>query len=126
MRKTNKKIAGLLLIVMCLFIAINAFAITVTISRSYRVGPDSIREGVINFDSSYPTGGESFPAVSANLQSIRWMDIRPIKSGNTLKVFRYEKTSSAIQVFESSTGLEVTNGSDISNLTDVWFRATGY
>ena len=118
---------GILAMVLMLVIAVNAFAITITISRSYRVGSDSIREGTINFDSSYtPNSGEAVTAANFNLQSIRWMDIRPMKdtSGN-LTIFEYKDISRIIRVWETSPTVKEMSG-NLSGITGVKFRVYGY
>lgn len=126
-KKTVSVLAMAMLIVF--FVANVVMAITITIDRSYRVGADSIREGTIDFDSSYnaTNGGEAVGAASFNLRAIRWVELRPTKSSSntSLYISRYNDTSTAIQVFVS-TGVEAENTSDLSGLTGVKFRVLGY
>ena len=106
-------------------IAVNAMAITITVNRYAKIGSEAIREGTINFDSSYTSGtGESFQASDVKLNKIRWIDIRNTKSGDgKLKIFEYNDASQIIRVYEAS-GIE--ESGDISDLTGVKFRVIGY
>ncbi|HEX8949620.1 MAG TPA: hypothetical protein VF790_11695 [Dissulfurispiraceae bacterium] len=130
---------ALFITLLVLFVAVNAMAITINISRSYRVGPDSVREGTIDFDASYPTNGEAVTHSDFNLStSIRFVDIknRTDASGN-LKIFEYVpwvdasgnvyEASGNIKVYDASSNVkEVGNGTSLSNLTGVKFKVLGY
>jgi len=122
----NKRTIGILATTICLLIiAVNAIAITITVSRSYKIGREAVREGTIDFDSSYTSvTGESVTASDFKLNTIRWMELRNTKSGDgNLKTFEFNDTSSIIRVYEAS-GIEETG--DISDLTGVKFKVFGY
>ncbi len=128
MKILNKKSMGIAaILILFLFIAVNAMAITITLSRSYRVGPDSIREGTIDFDSSYLGGGETITPASFNLSTIRWMEVRNHRdtSGN-LRAFEFNDTSSTLSIFLVSSGLEEVSSVSMSHISGVKFRMIGY
>jgi len=104
-------------------------ALTVSISRMGKIDRESIRDGTISFDSSYPTGGESFTPSDLKLQGINHIDISP-KDGY---VFEYDYTNQKVKVYyadyaSANAGalIEVPNATDLSTLTGVKFRAYGY
>ena len=122
----RNKFRILAIAMLLLFVAANALAITISVTRSYKIDRESVREGTIDFDSSYPTGGEAVTAANFNLSSIRWMDIRNTAdaSGN-YRQFEFVDASSNIKVRDAS-GNEIGNGTSLSTLTGVKFRVFGY
>lgn len=70
-------------------------AISVSISNFDVAGNKRHHSGTVTFDSSYPTGGESFTASSFGLSSLDRLDIYP-KSGY---VFEVDYTNSKILAY---------------------------
>ena len=97
----KKKALIVLLVMLCiwLFIAVPAFAgLSVTTTEMQRVGRQSVRTGTLSFDSSYPTGGESFPAASTTLSTIRFVELNDCGG----YICEYNYTSSTIRVYQAS------------------------
>ncbi len=111
-----------------LFIAANALAITITVSRSYKVDREGVREGTIAFDSSYPTGGESIAASDFKLRTIRWVELQnKVDVSGNLKIFEWDATASTIKVYDASSNIsQVGSGESLSTLTGVKFKVFGY
>ena len=70
-------------------------ALTITVSRRHTAGQQHIVSGTIAFDSSYPTGGESFTAANLGLRTVDLMLFSPT-SGFT---FEYDYTNSKVLVY---------------------------
>ena len=129
----RNKFKVLAIVMLVLFIAANALAITISVTRSYKIDRESAREGTIDFDSSYPTGGEVVNASDFKLSNkIRWLEVhnRTDASGN-FKIFEYRPASGDasgnLKVYDASLNVsQVANGSSLSNLTGVKFKVFGY
>ena len=127
MKIQNRKKIGVLLIILCMAIAVNAMAITITVNRYAKIGSEAIREGTINFDSSYTKDtGEAFYPSDVLLNNIRWMDIPPMTdaSGN-LKLFEWNDASNVVRMYDASGHVTEVSG-NMSHVSGVKFRAIGY
>ena len=104
-------------------------ALTVNITRMSKIDRESVREGTIDFGASYPTGGESLTPANLNLQDINHIDI----SSKNGYLFEYDYANKKVKVLyfdydaaADGAAIEVANGTDLSALTGVRFRAYGY
>jgi len=71
-------------------------ALTVAITRRITAGDQHIVTGTIAFDSSYPTGGESFAASDLGLRTI---DLMLFQSGTKGLAFEYDYTNSKVLAY---------------------------
>jgi len=71
-------------------------ALTVAITRRNVAGHQNIVTGTIAFDSSYPTGGESFTAADLGLRTI---DLMLFQQGTIGLTYSYDYTASKVQAF---------------------------
>lgn len=100
---------------------------TVTITKSFKNGNLRERIGTFKFDSSYPTGGESFTAADMNLNGAYHVDLS--SRGRNPYHFYYDSVNSKIKAFRSYSsggGAELTNGFAALSSTTINFRAIGY
>ena|SRR3990172_684870 len=70
-------------------------ALTVAITRRITAGDQHIVTGTIAFDSSYPTGGESFTAANLGLRTVDLMVLQQTKG----IVFEYDYTNSKVLAY---------------------------
>lgn len=96
---------------------------SVTPDKRISMGNKIMVLGSIAFDSSYPTGGESFDRtqlVLRDLDSIIFED-----SG--VFSFQYDYTNNKVKVFTAAAApkAEVADTTDLSSLTVIRFRAIG-
>lgn len=70
----------------------------------------------ITFDSSYPTGGESFSHKLVTTVYSAWFDDSD-GTGSGTYYCRYDKANNKIKVFTSADGLEVSAATDLSTFT---------
>lgn len=97
-----------------------ALTISMTGDTSGLVGNRRFSRGTIAFDSSYPTGGESFTAADIALKNIDFIDITA-KGGY---VFEFDYTNNKIIVYSGALA-QVADTTDLSALTGVRFLALG-
>lgn len=71
-------------------------ALTVNVTRRIVSGNQRVVVGNIDFDSSYPTGGESFTAADLGLRVI---DLVVLQSGSKGFVYEYDYTNSKVLVY---------------------------
>lgn len=71
-------------------------ALTVAVTRRVVAGNQYIVAGTIAFDSSYPTGGESFTAADLGL---RIVDMMILQSGSSGFAYEYDYTNSKVLVY---------------------------
>ena len=71
-------------------------ALTVNVTRRIISGNQRIVVGNVDFDSSYPTGGESFTAADLGLRVI---DLVVLQSGSKGFAYEYDYTNSKILVY---------------------------
>jgi len=79
-----------------LVFSVQAQAITVTISKSQKIGNESVRDFSILFDSSYPTNGEALAASTLQLASVRNLICQPTNG----YLLQYDYTNSKIKVYK--------------------------
>lgn len=70
-------------------------ALTVAITRRVTAGHQHIVSGTVAFDSSYPTGGESFTAADIGLRTMDMVMVHQTKG----IVFEYDYTNSKILAY---------------------------
>lgn len=71
-------------------------ALTVAVTRRVVAGDQNIVTGTIAFDSSYPTGGESFTPADIGLRTVDLMLLQPGAIGLT---YSYDYTNNKVQAF---------------------------
>jgi hypothetical protein len=87
------------------------------------------RTGVIDFDSSYPTGGESLTATMLQLDEILFVSVQPANG----RIFQYDYANSKLLAYFVDSGTasdgpltELADGTDLSvNGADVHFLVVG-
>lgn len=82
-------------------------------------GDLGILTGGVDFDSSYPSGGEDASPISGFFRKCYTIDLSS-QSGYS---FDYDRSNDKIIVYED--GDEVANETDLSSVTDVVFVAIG-
>ena len=82
--------------------------------------PLTFLTGTIDFDSSYPTGGEDFDVSDYFSKPVINVLVFP-KGGYT---FEYDKDNKKVKVFDA--GTEVIDATDLSSLTGVQYLAIGW
>ena len=102
--------------------------LTVAIQKRSVFGNKRVRVVDVDFDSSYPTGGESLTAADLGLSVVDIVIPSP-KSGY---VFEYDYTNSKLKAYwaDYDAGadgalIEVGNGTDLHTVTDVRLLAMG-
>jgi len=75
----------------------------------------------VDFDSSYPTGGESISTPWNKFKSVVFVNVEP--RGN--RVFEVDYTAKKVKLF-TALGTEAANESDQSSITGVRMRLVGY
>ena len=70
-------------------------ALTVSVTRRVTAGNQHIVTGTIAFDSSYPTGGESFTAADLGLRVVDLMLVQATKGFD----YEYDYTNSKVLVY---------------------------
>lgn len=83
--------------------------------------------GSIDFDSSYPTGGESATGITSHFKTCH----RVIFDNTDGYLFEWDKTNKKIIVYQTVDGTagtrnQVTSTTDLSSLTGVSFIAVGF
>lgn len=107
-------------------------ALTITITRRVTAGDQHWVSGHVSFDSSYPTGGESFTAANLGLRTIDLMLVQQTKG----LVYEYDYTNSKLLAYAQgvlvgSAGAEtlddfpVTAGPGVTADTHVSLKAGG-
>lgn len=75
-------------------------AVTVTINKREAVGRARYRSGTIDFDASYPTGGESLSAADLGLGSVDLCLLAPASG----LMFEYDHTNSKVKALYPTGG----------------------
>lgn len=70
-------------------------ALTITVTRRITAGDQHLVSGHVSFDSSYPTGGESFTAANLGLRTVDLMLVQQTKG----IVFEYDYTNSKLMAY---------------------------
>ena len=121
----------LIVLVVLVFTGDSMAAQTITVSRKQKVAQESIREGTVDFDTSYPTGGESMSLTDLSLKGIYYVVFQPTSG----YFFEWDYTNKKVKVFyivasalspASATATEVASATDLSALTGVKYRGFGY
>ena len=104
-------------------------ALTVDNAVKTVFGNKRVRVHDVDFDSSYPTGGESLTASDLGLNKVEFL-IAESKSGYT---FEYDYTNSKLLAYyvdnnaaADSAQIQVPNTTDLSSVTNVRVFAFGY
>ena len=77
----------------------------------------------IDFDSSYPTGGESISTIFDDFKEVLCITVEP--RGSRLFEIDYTADAEKIKLY-TAVGTEATNASNQSTITDVRLRVSGY
>lgn len=127
-----KRLFMLLIALAVMLFAVESMAApTITVSRKQKVAQESIREGTIDFDTSYPTGGESITLADFKLTGIYYVVFQPTAG----YFFEWDYTNKKVKVFyivasalspAAAAATEVSNATDLSALTGVRYRVFGY
>lgn len=95
-------------------------AITVSNRKQTVFGDRAVIFCDITFDSSYPTGGESFAPSDIGLHNFDHIDVPPASG----YFFEYDWTNQKIKAYSGDQ--EVTNGQDLSSVTTKGVMIVGW
>lgn len=95
----KKLTLAVLLCAVLAFVAAPAMAaLTVSITKSFKLDKQSARLATITFDNSYATGGESLTAANLKLSGINYITCQPTDQ----YTFEYDYAGADLEVFNTS------------------------
>lgn len=99
-------------------------AIVINSTKTTNAMPSAPQRAVevnINFDSSYPTGGEDVTSSLPDGTTVVWSPMQSISDGTTAILARLVTTAGVTKVvaFTLATGAEIANTTDLSSYTGV-------